>query len=82
VLDLVITESDYLKNVINNESNRFIANIPADAETQPINDVGDAADDPAIWAHPSAAEKSLVLGTHKKRGLLVYSLDGSWMQGV
>jgi 3-phytase len=77
---VLIKTANKLKNVINNESNRFIVNIRADAETQPVDDAGDAADDPAIWVHPTVAEKSLVLGTNKKRGLLVYSLDGSLIQ--
>ena len=55
-------------------------NLIADAETQPVNNQGDAADDPAIWLHPSIAEKSLILGTNKKRGLLVYDLEGNQVQ--
>ncbi len=57
-----------------------IINIAADAETQPVKDRGDAADDPAIWVHPQSAEKSLVIGTNKKRGLLVYNLEGQLLQ--
>jgi 3-phytase len=69
-------------NVMNNSpvSERYIITIPADAETQPVNDAGDAADDPAIWLHPTVAEKSLVFGTNKQRGLLVYGLDGALVQ--
>lgn len=37
---------------------------------------GDAADDPAIWVHPTAPERSLVLGTNKRAGLHVYDLEG------
>jgi 3-phytase len=74
----------FIKDVSKDESfiktDNFIKNIPADAETQPVNDAGDAADDPAIWVHPKVVEKSLVLGTNKKRGLLVYSLDGTLIQ--
>lgn len=55
-------------------------NLTADAETQPVKTQGDAADDPAIWLHPSIAEKSLILGTNKKRGLLVYDLEGKQVQ--
>lgn len=62
------------------EADNFIKNIPADGETQPVSDAGDAADDPAIWLHPTIAEKSLVFGTNKKRGLLVYNLDGKLIQ--
>ena len=55
-------------------------NITADAETQPVKSQGDAADDPAIWLHPNVAEKSLILGTNKKKGLLVYDLEGNQVQ--
>lgn len=52
--------------------------IPADAETDPIIGMGDAADDPAIWLHPSDPSKSLIIGTHKKGGgLEVYDLNGT-----
>jgi 3-phytase len=69
-------------NIMNNSpaSERYIITIPADAETQPVSDAGDAADDPAIWLHPTVAEKSLVFGTNKQRGLLVYGLDGALVQ--
>lgn len=36
----------------------------------------DAADDPAIWYNENQPEKSLILGTNKKLGLEVYSLEG------
>lgn len=45
-------------------------------QTQPVREVGDAADDPAIWVHPSRGAQSLILATDKKRGLAVYGLDG------
>ena len=44
--------------------------------TDPVAHAGDAADDPAIWVHPTHAERSLILGANKKDGLEVYSLDG------
>lgn len=48
----------------------------ARVQTEPVPTDGDAADDPAIWIHPSDPTKSLLLGTDKKDGLHVYSLDG------
>lgn len=45
-------------------------------QTEPMREMGDAADDPAIWVHPKDGARSLVLGTDKKRGLAVYGLDG------
>jgi 3-phytase len=50
--------------------------IQVDAETAPIADGGDALDDPAIWVNATALERSLIIGTNKVRGLVVYDLDG------
>ena len=41
---------------------------------------GDAADDPAIWIHPAAPERSLVVGTDKRSGLLAFDLSGNQLQ--
>jgi 3-phytase len=41
---------------------------------------GDAADDPAIWVHPTDPARSLILGTNKDVGVYVYGLDGSEKQ--
>jgi len=49
----------------------------ARAETQPVPHGDDAADDPAIWIHPTTPELSLILGTDKQGGLHVYNLDGT-----
>ena len=50
------------------------------AQTDPMARTGDAADDPAIWVHPTTPEASRVLGTNKKQGLLVYDLQGRQRQ--
>jgi 3-phytase len=52
------------------------------AQTKPVPTPGDAADDPAIWVHPSDPAKSLILGTDKGGGLHVYELDGSELQVI
>ncbi|HEY0601950.1 MAG TPA: phytase [Herpetosiphonaceae bacterium] len=49
-------------------------------ETQPVPHSGDAADDPAIWIHPSDPRQSTILGTDKQGGLGVYGLDGKQIQ--
>ena len=41
---------------------------------------GDAADDPAIWIHPRMPERSLVVATDKRSGLVVYDLAGKQVQ--
>jgi 3-phytase len=54
--------------------------VKAIVETEPVPNAGDAADDPAIWIHPSDPGKSRVLGTDKKGGLAVYDLAGKQVQ--
>ncbi len=49
-------------------------------ETTPVQSLDDAADDPAIWLHPTAPEQSLILGTDKKSGIGVYNLKGEQVQ--
>lgn len=40
----------------------------------------DAADDPAIWVHPTEPALSLILGTNKKGGLMVMDMQGEQVQ--
>jgi len=54
-----------------------IVHIAPAGETQPVAHAGDAADDPAIWRHPSDPRLSLIIATDKKGGLPVYCMDGS-----
>ncbi|MFN4225659.1 MAG: phytase [Hyphomonas sp.] len=54
--------------------------VMAALETDPAGARGDAADDPALWRHPADAAQSLILGTNKKEGLVVYDLDGKEQQ--
>ena len=51
-------------------------------ETEPVDSYGDAADDPAIWVHPTKPELSLIIGTQKQQGLNVYALDGKIVQSL
>ncbi len=53
------------------------ATVTPAVETAVMPDADDAADDPAIWVHPTNPAQSLVIGTNKQRGLVVYRLDGS-----
>ncbi|MFN7180744.1 phytase [Hyphomonas sp.] len=54
--------------------------VMAAMETDPAGARGDAADDPALWRHPVDAAKSLILGTNKQEGLVVYNLAGKEVQ--
>lgn len=57
-----------------------VPTVPCVAQTAPMPDAGDAADDPAIWVHSTDPARSLIVGTNKKRGLVVSALDGSTVQ--
>lgn len=50
--------------------------LQADLETTEVNSTGDAADDTTVWIHPTKPEKSLIVGTDKKWGLIAYDLNG------
>lgn len=56
--------------------------VNASVETAPVTLAGDAADDPAIWVHPTNPSQSLVLANDKKGSLETYNLDGSKQQRV
>lgn len=49
-------------------------------ETQPMPHSGDAADDLAIWRHPTDSSLSRIIGTDKLGGLAVYNLAGEQVQ--
>lgn len=60
-------------------ANAAVAQVPATVETAPVHGSGDAADDPAIWIHPTDPSKSTIIGTDKStdgHGLVVYDLSG------
>lgn len=56
--------------------------VQAQAETEPVFNSCDAADDPAIWVNRENPEASLVVGTNKRRGLNVYNLSGELLSQV
>lgn len=56
--------------------------ISADLETIPVKSSGDAADDIAIWVNPNNANKTIVIGTDKKWGLVTYNLKGEILSEV
>ncbi len=51
-------------------------------QTDGVPSLGDAADDPAIWVNSRHPERSRVLGTDKKGGLLAYDLAGKQVQNL
>ncbi len=51
--------------------------VTAAAETQQVPHGGDAADDAAVWIHPSDPEQSVIIGTDKQGGIAVYDLAGT-----
>jgi 3-phytase len=54
--------------------------VGATVETDPVPHRGDAADDPAIWVHPTDPSLSTIIGTDKQGGLAVYDLSGKQLQ--
>ena len=56
--------------------------VTADVETQPVSHSGDAADDPALWVHPTDRALSLLIGNDKQGALEVYDLDGTLRQRI
>lgn len=59
-----------------------IIEIPAWVESASSDRPGDTMDDPAIWVHPTEPEKSLVLGTNKRWGLLSFNMRGEQVQAL
>ncbi|MBI5031574.1 MAG: phytase [Chloroflexi bacterium] len=57
-----------------------VEEVAATVETDPVPHSGDAADDPAIWIHPTNPTQSTIIGTDKKGGLGVYDLSGKQLQ--
>jgi myo-inositol-hexaphosphate 3-phosphohydrolase len=60
-------------------ANAAVVPVSATVETAPVHGSGDAADDPAIWTHPTDPSRSTIIGTDKStdgRGLVVYDLSG------
>ncbi len=54
-----------------------LVNVTASKETTPVESTRDAADDPALWIHPTDVTQSTVIGTDKKAALEVYRItDG------
>ncbi|HEX2222216.1 MAG TPA: phytase [Candidatus Limnocylindria bacterium] len=51
--------------------------LTASAETEPVPNGGDAADDAAVWIHPTDTSRSTIVGTDKQGGLAVYDLAGN-----
>ena len=58
------------------ERRTLMAAVFAEAETTPVPHSGDAADDPAIWVHPTDVSLSTIIGSDKDGGLGVYDLSG------
>lgn len=49
-------------------------------QTEAASQRGDVMDDPAVWHHPAQPELSLILGTDKRAGLDVYTMQGKRVQ--
>ena len=54
----------------------------ASVETAPVAHPGDAADDPAVWPHPTDPSQSVVIGNDKGGALDVYDMEGQLLQRI
>jgi 3-phytase len=61
-------------------SRERLPGVVAARETQPVRSGLDAADDPAIYVHPSDPALHAIVGTDKTGALVVYGLDGTRRQ--
>jgi 3-phytase len=66
----------------NDQPSKSAKSVFASVETEPVASANDAADDPAIWVHPTDPSRSLIIGTDKKNGLDVYDLTGKRVQNL
>ncbi|MDQ3257754.1 MAG: phytase [Acidobacteriota bacterium] len=57
-----------------------VLSVTATVETAPMSHARDAADDPAVWVHPTNPARSTIIGTDKQGGLAVYDLAGKQIQ--
>jgi 3-phytase len=85
-LDLAIdtSEDERSAEVATYRTRNGAVSVSASGETIPVEAATDAADDPAIWIHPTDTALSTIIGTDKsdEGGLGVYNLDGSLHQFV
>lgn len=68
--------------VLENAPTSDAVTVTAELETLPVPAATDAADDPAIWIHPEDRALSLIIGTDKVNGLVVYDLVGNVLQTI
>ena len=65
---------------VETKTNWIQAGLMAKVETAPVPSAADAADDVAVWIHPTNRALSTVIGTDKTRGVGVYDLAGNTLQ--
>ena len=54
----------------------FYKEVTADIETEPVFVADDAADDMCVLENKTDPDKSLIISSDKKYGIIVYNLDG------
>jgi myo-inositol-hexaphosphate 3-phosphohydrolase len=75
---LVLAALSLLGLVISLGAEAAAVSVTPTVETDPVHSTGDAADDAAVWIHPSDPSLSTVIATDKTStgGLVVYNLNG------
>lgn len=69
-----------VRRTVTSSSQSGFARVQPTLATDPVVMPGDAADDPAIWVHPTNPGRSTLIGSNKQGGLYVYDLDGEVLQ--
>ena len=82
VVAIMLVIISYRGGRVRTKSAARILEVAAAVETEPMNTGGDSADDTTVWVNPSDPAQSLVIGTNKKRGLVVYDLTGKEIQSL
>lgn len=80
-VDTYSREGKYAPQLVLTLTNQPIReHVAATVETDPVPNTGDAADDPAIWVHPTDPSQSTIIGADKQGGVAVYDLSGKELQ--
>ena len=75
-------KGDNTQNGSDTSAQHKVATVLPLAQTQPVQNYGDAADDPAIWVNLQVPSESRIVGTDKKGALNTYDLTGKQLQSL
>ena len=80
VVVVLLTTSTCEAGKATHRPSEAVLEVSATVETEPMKTNGDSADDSTLWVNPNDVSLSIVIGTNKQRGLVVYDLNGKEVQ--